>query len=203
MDISHTPLSADKAGRMITNHTNIQTKAALWDSLIAIQIHTHDPITRDYTKQLQLHANIPNWYSQSRRMLCMKERFKKIGRYMYKVGLFPGLSTVQFTTGQWDHLGTRVVMEYELLLNWIATKLLASKPGFSSHIAALETRCSISSFRLAALEEFQKLQDITGHQWDHKTSHTFFLSTTPKPQTQITGGVWLNSRCIHGQKTLW
>jgi len=60
MDISHNPLSADKAGWMITNHTNIQTKAALWDSLIAIQIHTHDPITRDYTKQLQLHANIPN-----------------------------------------------------------------------------------------------------------------------------------------------
>ena len=89
-------------------------------------------------------------------MLCMKERFKKIlqkiGRYMYKVGLFPGLSTIQFTDKNWTmgspgDKGSHGVQ--------IATKLLASKPGFSSHVAALETRCPISSFCLAALEELQ------------------------------------------------
>ena len=143
------------------NHINIQTKAALWDSLIAIQIHTHDPITRDYTKQLQLHVNIPNWYRLSRRMLYMKDASKNwtlhvqsglISRSFYR----PVYDHLQTKNRRWDHLGTRVFMEYKLAS--FKTRLFIPYCSFGDQVFHFQlSSCSFGGT--------PKLQDITGHQW--------------------------------------
>ena len=69
-------------------------------------------------------------------------------------------------------------------------------------IARLEPRLSVPDFVSQFWrnsKSYKTKPHAVGTDGDHKTFHTFFLSTIPKPQTQITGGCGLLQRCIHGQ----
>ena len=160
----------------------MQTKAALWDSLIANKNTLMIQPLGSNCSYMQ--NDIPNMASLDK--YCALE-----SSLTPRPSHHPVFDHLQSKVGWLEGQGTRLVMKCKRLL----------KPRISIHLAASDTQPFRSRFCLAVLEELQKLQDKTTcnrHRWGPQNIPHILHVNNSKPQTQITGGRGLVQRYIHG-----